>query len=104
MLLNGRAKRLGDFAAGTIVVREGARRTLSQVVAQPSATSVRISSEDAALVRDYLSRRSSLTAEARGRLAGRIAEAIARRNALEQRLAELGEEGFLEELAGGDHS
>ena len=31
MLFNGRSRRLGDFAAGTIVVREGARRTLSTV-------------------------------------------------------------------------
>jgi uncharacterized RDD family membrane protein YckC len=104
MLLNSRAKRLGDFAAGTIVVREGARRTLSQVMAQPAVTTVRVSTEDAALVRDVLSRRAALTAESRERLAGRIAEAVARRNALEPRLAELGNEGFLEELAGGDHS
>jgi hypothetical protein len=102
MLLNGRAKRLGDFAAGTIVVREGARRTLSQITAQPSASTIRLPTEDAALVRDFLVRRGSLTGAAREHLAARIAETVARRNGLETRLAELSSEPFLEELGGGD--
>ena len=34
MFANGRARRLGDYAAGTVVVREGAPVTLSQLVAR----------------------------------------------------------------------
>src|SRR5579864_2364355 len=44
MLFNKRSKRLGDFAAGTIVVRESAPRTLSTVAAlAPETDAQRIS-------------------------------------------------------------
>jgi uncharacterized RDD family membrane protein YckC len=85
MLLNKRAKRLGDFASGTIVVREGARG--SGTLLMPSAESaesigVRLSSADATLVRDFLVRRASLDPRARADLAARLSAVLAQRYAL----------------------
>ena len=82
MLLNKRSRRLGDFAAGTIVVREGARRSFSSVTfaiadaAQPSYT---LASADATLVRDFLLRRASMHPKARAELARRLAIAVSQR-------------------------
>jgi uncharacterized RDD family membrane protein YckC len=85
MLFNKRSKRLGDFAAGTIVVREGTRQTVSSFTPQPSTTAppdpitVVLSSSDATLVRDFLVRRDSLHPHARAHLARRLATALAQR-------------------------
>jgi len=101
MLFNKRSKRLGDFAAGTLVVREGVRQTLSSFTPQPSdqaapePLNVVLSSADATLVRDFLVRRDSLEGGAREDLARRLAAALARR----YQLALDGEpEAFLERL------
>jgi uncharacterized RDD family membrane protein YckC len=98
MLFNKRSRRLGDFAAGTIVVREGARRTLTEVTAgvPTQEVGVLLSSSDATLVRDFLVRRSSMDLAARRNLATRLAAAIAQRYGL----AYEGEpEAFLERLS-----
>jgi uncharacterized RDD family membrane protein YckC len=83
MLFNKRSKRLGDFAAGTIVVREGARRALTEVTAitPPTGTprAFALSSSDATLVRDFLVRRDSMHPGARADLARRLAAIIAQR-------------------------
>src|SRR5207248_11307836 len=63
MLLNSRARRLGDFASGTIVVREGSRGAASEfrVKAEPSeARRVTLAASDATLVRDFLVRRAAM--------------------------------------------
>jgi uncharacterized RDD family membrane protein YckC len=104
MLFNKRSKRLGDFAAGTLVVREGgAGQTLSNVVApatlEPAALEPRgyaLSSADATLVRDFLVRRDSLHPDARADLARRLASAMAQRYHLP---LEGDAEYFLERLA-----
>ncbi len=98
MLLNKRAKRLGDFASGTIVVREGPRGSGPLLIA--SATSaeslgVRLSSADATLVRDFLVRRASLDPRARADLAARLSAVLAQRYALTVNGAP---EAFLERL------
>jgi uncharacterized RDD family membrane protein YckC len=83
MLLNKRSKRLGDFASGTIVVREGSRGAaafLMPGVAEP--TGVRLSNPDATLVRDFLVRRSSMNPQARADLAARLSAALAHRYGL----------------------
>lgn len=84
MLFNKRSRRLGDFAAGTIVVREGARRTLTNVASvaasdETPVASVVLSSADATLVRDFLVRRASIDPAARADLARRLADVLARR-------------------------
>jgi uncharacterized RDD family membrane protein YckC len=87
MLLNPRARRMGDFAGGTLVVREGRQRTLSTVaspaptVASPAddACGVVLSSADATLVRDFLVRRGGMDPTARAQLARRLAAALSQR-------------------------
>lgn len=82
MLVNKRSRRLGDFAAGTIVVREGVRRSFSSVTfassdAEPSGYT--LSGADATLVRDFLLRRASMHPKARAELARRLAFAVSER-------------------------
>jgi uncharacterized RDD family membrane protein YckC len=101
MLFNKRSKRLGDFAGGTIVVREGARNALSSIAAEqmpaaaPEPISVALSSADATLVRDFLVRRDSLAPTARIELARRLASALAQRYQL---TLDAEPEAFLERL------
>jgi uncharacterized RDD family membrane protein YckC len=79
MLFNDRARRLGDFAAGTIVVREGPRSAIGFPPSSADIDAVRpttLQPDDATLVRDFLTRRPSLTPEARAALAARLAHAL----------------------------
>ncbi len=97
MLFNKRAKRLGDFAAGTIVVREGSRARFESF---PTATPEQIAGpslrpEDATLVRDFLFRRTGMSPVARADLAARLASAISARYGL---AVEADPEVFLERL------
>src|SRR6267378_3477226 len=83
MLLNKRSKRLGDFASGTIVVREGSRGAAALIM--PPAVEpqgVRLSSADATLVRDFLVRRASMDRRARADLAARLSAVLVQRYAL----------------------
>jgi uncharacterized RDD family membrane protein YckC len=107
MLLNGQARRLGDFAAGTIVVREGTRRgvaalsapgTLGATPAAADGAPI-LSPSDATLVRDFLVRRNELAPRARERLAGRLADTLAGRYGLQAPRAGSSPEVFLERLA-----
>ncbi|HET6319208.1 MAG TPA: RDD family protein [Chloroflexota bacterium] len=88
MLLNKRSKRLGDFAAGTLVVREGPRsssRTLVMPVVAAEPTESRgyaLSTSDATLVRDFLTRRGAMNLGARADLAQRLATAVSSRYGL----------------------
>jgi uncharacterized RDD family membrane protein YckC len=107
MLFNDRARRLGDFAAGTVVVREGGRRTLAAITAgsQAGTGAARLRAEDATLVRDFLVRRGSMQPEPRARLAERLAGALARRYGLDgQRSGHASDEAFLEDLVGSAES
>jgi uncharacterized RDD family membrane protein YckC len=116
MLFNARSKRLGDFAAGTIVVREGARRdlagaTLTAPVDAPPVPPVEgrpeiesgaaapvLGAADATLVRDFLVRRGQLDPVSRERFAARLADALATRYGLQARRASASTEVFLERL------
>ncbi|HEU5314848.1 MAG TPA: RDD family protein [Chloroflexota bacterium] len=120
MLLNDRAKRLGDFAAGTIVVRETKRQRLDQLpglparpaaleappagstsaAAQGGATALALGADDATLLRDFLVRRREMYADARAQLARRLALHLSRRYGLAAP-ARGREEPFLESLASG---
>lgn len=100
MLLNKRSRRLGDFASGTIVVREASRGRVSTVPRMPALSEspsrgVALSSVDATLVRDFLVRRGSMNLESRADVARRLAEALATRYGLH---VDGNPEGFLEQL------
>jgi hypothetical protein len=105
MLFNERSRRLGDFAAGTIVVREGTRRTMSDLsagAAQPAGSDdagpVVLSPSDATLLHDFLVRREELAPGARERLAARLADTLAARYGLQARRNGSTTEVFLERL------
>ncbi len=107
MLLNQRSRRLGDFAAGTIVVREGARNHLSALHVSDDKLSPRrasddvlppaiaLSAADATLVRDFLVRRDAMDPTARANLAARLSTALAKRYGL---VPDEDTERFLERL------
>ncbi len=98
MLLNKRSRRLGDFASGTIVVREGARGTGAPArtadLTEPRGYA--LSNSDATLVRDFLLRRGGMRPRARAELAQRLAASVAQRYGLP---LESDPEAFLEALA-----
>ncbi|MBA2447828.1 MAG: RDD family protein [Chloroflexi bacterium] len=78
MLLNGRAQRLGDLAAGTIVVKERRERVPSMLAALPSEQALApqdaaaFTAEDVALAREFLVRQDELAPDRRRELAARI--------------------------------
>lgn len=112
VLASGRNQRLGDMAAGTVVVRE--RREVARAVA-PAPEGVRrdevtggaiarerwdlsaVTAEELATVRRFLDRRSGLTPGARARLATELASRLSPKVVGPARDA--GAEAFLEELA-----
>ncbi len=100
MFFDGRARRLGDLAAGTLVVREGAPVTLASLSSnsapvvvpprQPDAPPTplipqlqQITPGDYELVQDFLRRRSQLAPARRAALGARLTEALRARLALE---------------------
>jgi len=88
-MLNDRFKRLGDFAAGTVVIVErrqsvpkaGPRlRPATQVVLPKARPQVRqLSREEVAALQAYLRRRNELTAEVRAAMARKIALSLMQR-------------------------
>lgn len=81
ILLNRRSQRLGDLAAGTIVVkerREAAPRSLDLTVTDPLAPqqAAAFLAEDVALAREFLLRRSGLAPSRRRELAERISRRL----------------------------
>jgi uncharacterized RDD family membrane protein YckC len=81
MIVTTRAQRLGDLAAGTMVVRER-RLTLPQVITVPGRSDLPavdatgLSEREYDVIRSFLSRRSSLDASARWRLAAQLASSL----------------------------
>lgn len=79
-LFTGRqGKRVGDYAAGTIVISERRSRANRSSEAQAPRPPGRLSTEERALVEQFLLRRASLGAEARARLARELATRISHR-------------------------
>jgi uncharacterized RDD family membrane protein YckC len=99
-LISPENKRLGDFAAGTIVVRD------APMVAPPAVTQSRdgstyaptayLAGEERALIKRFLERRDSLAFDRRKTLAARLAARIRRR--VPEELARLEDEPLLERL------
>jgi uncharacterized RDD family membrane protein YckC len=98
IFLTGSGKRIGDYAAGTIVVRERKMDDLAPPAPAPSgnAASAALGAEDLALLTDFLDRCGSLDPEARERLAGKLAARFAARLG---RPVPLDAEDFLDRLA-----
>lgn len=101
-LLSPENKRLGDLAAGTIVVRDRAVAPpdLDALLgdAPHARTDTGLRDEDRVLVERFLARRAGLDPEARQRLASRLAERI--RPTLRASYGALDDEGLLEFLSG----
>lgn len=100
-LLSPENKRVGDYAAGTIVVRDHAMDApvalLDDLREEPSyAATAYLSGEERAIVRRFLERRDTLVLEARERLAHQLAERVRARVPAE--LARLDDESLLERL------
>jgi len=99
-LVSKENKRLGDFAAGTIVVRDRAETVadLDAYLSRPARTDTGLSEGDRLLVERFLARRAGLDPAARMRLANRIADRV--RPTLRASYAHLDDEALLEFLAG----
>lgn len=73
-------KRLGDLAAGTIVVRDARTATLAAIRAasasQPAARSTLITDEEHALIDRFVARRNGLAPDARRRIAAELAQRV----------------------------
>jgi hypothetical protein len=78
MFVNGRGQRLGDLAAGTIVVRERKPAAKGAVTASTDG----LDAEEAALVRTFLARNPELDRTVRTDLARRVVARIAERHPL----------------------
>ncbi|HWL90151.1 MAG TPA: RDD family protein [Actinomycetota bacterium] len=94
MLVTARAQRLGDLAAGTMVVRE-ARLVAPETIASPGASDLPavdatgLSEREYDMIRSFLARRSSLDPSARHRLAGQLAASVrARVGSVPERLSD----------------
>ncbi len=93
-------KRLGDFAAGTIVVRDARLAAPSQrapAADEPSyAPTAYLSGDERAIVKRFLDRRDRLTAQRRAELAAQLAARVRARVPIE--LQRLDDEALIERL------
>jgi uncharacterized RDD family membrane protein YckC len=99
-LISRENKRLGDLAAGTIVVRDArlaAPRSFAQREAEPAyAPTAYLDGEERALIKRFLERRDSLAAARREELAAQLASRV--RGRVPADLARLDDESLLERL------
>ena len=71
------SRRLGDLAAGTIVIVERKKDSLPSILAeQQSVVNTALSNQEYAVIRDFFARKDSLTKEARARLSSTLAEPL----------------------------
>ncbi|MBV8579157.1 MAG: RDD family protein [Candidatus Eremiobacteraeota bacterium] len=100
-LLSPENKRLGDFAAGTLVVRDrSAVPDLDGYLARPAHAASGLSETNRVLVERFLARAGSLDPAARMRVAGQIADHV--RPTLSDPRRDLDDEALLEYLASGN--
>lgn len=100
-LVSPENKRIGDFAAGTIVVRDArlavSTQMLRELASEPTyADTVYCTGEERALIKRFLERRVNLTPNARVALAAQIAGRL--RSRLPADLQRLDDESLLERL------
>lgn len=110
VLLSSQNKRLGDFAAGTIVVRDGAFEVTNpqRWLSRPDTTLTAsfgagaLTAAERTLVERYVERRTLLAPQASRDAAAKIAAAL--RPKLDARANELGDEELLVRLATGSEN
>jgi len=99
-LISPENKRLGDLAAGTIVVRDSRLAAPSPFVRRTdepvSAAAVHLDGEERALIKRFLERREALSEDRRRELAARLSTRV--RNRLPLDLSRLDDESLLERL------
>lgn len=100
-LISQENKRIGDYAAGTIVVREAkyvpAKAFLRDARTESAtASSIVLSPQERALIRDFLERRTGIAWNRREEIAARLAALV--RPRVPPELAHLDDEGLLERL------
>jgi uncharacterized RDD family membrane protein YckC len=102
MLFNSRFRRLGDLAAGTIVIREAPSLPVGSASALSATTDaapkVLLASADAILLRDFLVRRHELESAPRRQLATDLASSISRRYGLAADPSHTSPEQFIESI------
>jgi uncharacterized RDD family membrane protein YckC len=102
ILLSRRSQRLGDMAAGTIVIREPRAPTPSPLSIDMTydldVDTWSLTERDYAIVRSFLERRDRLNAQARAALAAQIAGPLRRR--LHGPASSLPDDEFLQAVAG----
>ncbi|MDQ6929275.1 MAG: RDD family protein [Candidatus Eremiobacteraeota bacterium] len=96
-LLSSENKRLGDYAAGTIVVRDAAAPA-PHLKVFGAAPSLQLSAEERDLVGRYMARRAELRPERRALLAHQIAEPL--RSKVSADFGALDDERFIERIDG----
>ncbi len=99
MLVSPENKRLGDYAAGTIVVRDARLAMPKTLAAQPEPTygaTRYLSGEERSLIRRFLDRRDALAPQRRRELAAQLAGRVRERVPAE--LQRLDDEPLLERL------
>ncbi len=82
MMFHPRTQRLGDMAAGTLVVRERSGAAMPEEAAADASASTgppRLTPEEFATLSRYVERRATLPAEARATIAGRLVEHLGAR-------------------------
>ncbi len=107
VLVTGRSQRLGDLAAGTMVIRERKASVPVPLDLSPAGGDVdagrmvdpvALEEQDYALVRSFLQRRASLSPPVRAHLASQVAAAIRARTGVAAR-EDIDDERFLEAVA-----
>lgn len=100
-LLSPENKRLGDMAAGTIVVRDARVQSLTAIVEraanEPEHRAAMLTAEEHALIERFMARRERMAEHYRRRLAFQIAERVRRR--VSSDLQRLDDEDLLERLS-----
>ncbi len=102
ILVSGKAKRIGDIAAKTVVIllKEESAHPLFLDVNVEGANSVDVSllgEEEYNLARNFLLRRKNIKGEHRGRIAKKVAKVLYKKLGMDS--IEMGEEEFIEAVA-----
>lgn len=100
MMLHGETKRLGDMAAGTVVVRERTAAVLPEeaAAAAEAAGPPRLSAEEFDTLAKYVARRAALQPEVRGGLARRLLDRLERHVGDDTRRVRMSPDAYLAAL------
>jgi len=75
IFINKDCRRLGDIVAGTVVIAEGKKASLSSILAlQTTQVNENLTDQEYAIIRDFIARRDDMTEESRNKLAAGFAK------------------------------